>query len=76
MKNKAPLSSRSRSEILGAIASIPRAVQGKICEMHKTLAGEKPPHITISNTGRKAETILFTYLAKSWMNSGRRWKEE
>ena len=41
MKNKAALSSRSRSEILGAIASIPRAVQGKICEMHKTLAGGK-----------------------------------
>ena len=41
MKDKAALSSRSRSEILGAIASIPRAVQGKICEMHKTLAGGK-----------------------------------
>ncbi len=32
---------RSRAEILGAIAAIPHAVQGKICEMHKPLAGGK-----------------------------------
>ena len=34
-------SSRSRAEILGAIAAIPHAVQGKICEMRKKLAGGK-----------------------------------
>ena len=39
MTTEASHSSRSRAEILGAIAAIPHAVQGKICEMHKTLAG-------------------------------------
>ena len=39
MQKVAAWSSRSRAEILGAIAAIPHAVQGKICEMHKTLAG-------------------------------------
>lgn len=34
-------SSRSRAEILGAIAAIQHAVQGKICEMRKKLAGGK-----------------------------------
>ena len=38
MKSKTTLSSRPRAEILGAIAAIPSAVQGKICEMHKPLA--------------------------------------
>ena len=41
MKTDASASVRSRAEILGAIAAIPHAVQGKICEMHKTLAGGK-----------------------------------
>ena len=41
MKNETPQKTRSRAEILGAIAAIPHAVQGKICEMHKTLAGGK-----------------------------------
>ena len=41
MKTSTIPSSRSRAEILGAIAAIPHAVQGKICEMHKTLAGGK-----------------------------------
>ena len=39
MQKVAAWSSRSRAEILGAIAAIPHAVQGKICKMHKTLAG-------------------------------------
>ena len=39
MKNKDTPSFRSRAEILGAIAAIPHAVQGKICEMRKVLAG-------------------------------------
>ena len=38
MKPQTPRKARSRTEILGAIAAIPAAVQGKICEMHKTLA--------------------------------------
>ena len=41
MKTETANSVRSRAEILGAIAAIPRAVQGKICEMHKPLAGGK-----------------------------------
>lgn len=41
MKTNATPSSRSRADILGAIAAIPHAVQGKICEMHKKLAGGK-----------------------------------
>lgn len=41
MKNETPQKTRSRAEILGAIAAIPHAVQGKICEMHKKLAGGK-----------------------------------
>ena len=38
MKTQTPPAVRSRAEILGAIAAIPSAVQGKICEMRKTLA--------------------------------------
>ena len=41
MKNETPQEQRSRAEILAAIAAIPSAVQGTICEMHKTLAGGK-----------------------------------
>ena len=41
MKTEAMPSSRSRAEILGSIAAIPHAVQGKICEMRKKLAGGK-----------------------------------
>lgn len=41
MKKETPQKTRSRAEILGAIAAIPHAVQGKICEMHKKLAGGK-----------------------------------
>jgi hypothetical protein len=41
MNNDTFSSIRSRAEILGEIAALPHAVQGKICEMHKTLAGGK-----------------------------------
>ena len=41
MKTKEQPDVRSRSEIIGAIAAIPSAVQGKICEMRKQLAGGK-----------------------------------
>ena len=41
MKDKTSKKTRPRAEILGAIAAIPSAVQGKICEMRKTLAGGK-----------------------------------
>ena len=39
MKSETPRKTRSRAEILGAIAAIPHAVQGKVCEMRKRLAG-------------------------------------
>jgi hypothetical protein len=39
MKTKEHPDVRPRSEIIGAIAAIPSAVQGKICEMRKQLAG-------------------------------------
>ena len=41
MKTKEQSDVRSRSEIIGAIAAIPSAVHGKICEMRKQLAGGK-----------------------------------
>ena len=41
MKTKEQPDVRSRSEIIGAIAAIPSAVHGKICEMRKQLAGGK-----------------------------------
>ena len=41
MKDKTHKKARPRAEIPGAIAAIPSAVQGKICEMRKTLAGGK-----------------------------------
>jgi hypothetical protein len=41
MKTKERQNVRPRSEIIGKIAAIPSAVQGKICEMHKKLAGGK-----------------------------------
>ena len=39
MESETPRKTRSRAEILGAIAAIPHAVQGKVCEMRKRLAG-------------------------------------
>ena len=41
MKTKEHQDVRPRSEIIGAIAAIPSAVQGKICEMRKQLSGGK-----------------------------------
>jgi len=41
MKTKELLDVRPRSEIIGEIAAIPSAVQGKICEMRKQLSGGK-----------------------------------
>ena len=41
MKAKEQQDVRPRSEIIGEIAAIPSAVQGKICEMRKQLSGGK-----------------------------------
>ena len=43
MESETHRKTRSRAEILGAIAAIPHAVQGKVCEMRKRLAGGGTP---------------------------------